>query len=302
MSDKGRVIALGFFDGVHIGHKALLDKVIERASQMDLIPSVINFDIHPDSLVFNKPVDLIYSGSKRIELIKKEFRIEDLIMIHFDRELMKTPWDVFLKDLISENSLKWIVIGYDFRLGYKGLGTPERIRGFCENNGLGYDIIPAVLMDGNIVSSSMIRNCIASGDIETANNMLGREFSVSGTVIHGQHLGSKIGFPTINIKMPDGLTIPSFGVYASKTLVKGNLFESITNIGKRPTFYTDSEILLETNILDYSEDLYGEKVEIFFYKKIREEIRFSDASELSSQISDDIKNTEDFFAKNKTDS
>jgi riboflavin kinase/FMN adenylyltransferase len=297
MSDKGRVIALGFFDGVHIGHKALLDKVIERSDKMELIPSVINFDIHPDSLVFNKPVDLIYSSRKRTEIIRKEFNIEDIIMIHFDRELMTTPWDVFLKDLISENRLEWIVVGYDFRLGYKGSGTPDRIRQFCEENGLGFDMIPAVEMNGNIVSSSMIRNCIASGDMENANKMLGREFSISGTIVHGRHLGSKIGFPTVNLNMPEGLTVPSFGVYASRTLIKGEMFESITNIGRRPTFYTESEIVLETHIFDVSEDLYGENAEIFFCKKIRSEIKFTDASELSLQISDDIEKVKRFFAK-----
>lgn len=297
MSDKGRVIALGFFDGVHVGHKALLDKVTDRAKQMDLIPSVINFDVHPDSLVFKKPVDLIYNSSKRTEILRKEFDINDIIMIHFDRELMTTPWDVFLADLISENRVKWIVVGYDFKFGYKGLGTPERIKEFCDNIGLGFDMIPAVLLDGNIVSSSMIRNCITAGDMETANKLLGREFSVSGTIVHGKHLGSKIGFPTVNINMPDGISVPSFGVYASRTLVKGKFFDSVTNVGRRPTFYTESEIVIETHLLNDFDDLYGIIAEIFFYKKLRNEIRFSDASELSLQISEDIKNTEEFFQK-----
>ena len=218
-------------------------------------------------------------------------------MIHFDRELMTTPWDVFLTDLISTNRLKWIVIGYDFRLGYKGLGTPERIKQFCEINGLGFDLIPAVVKNGTVVSSSMIRNCIASGKLETANELLDREFSISGPVIHGRHLGSKIGFPTININMPDSIIVPSFGVYASKTLVKGMLYESITNIGKRPTFFSDSEIVLETHIFHDFEDLYDENAEIFFYKKVRSETKFSSASELSFQISEDIQIVKKFFEK-----
>ena len=299
MSDKGRVIALGFFDGVHIGHKALLDKAKERAAQMDLIPSVMNFDVHPDSLVFNRKIDLIYGCEKRTEIIKNDFEIDDIIMINFDKELMQTPWDVFLSGLAAEKKMKWTVIGYDFRLGYKGLGTPEKISDFCAENGIGLDIIPAVELKGNVVSSTLIRNCVNAGDIETANEMLGRPFSISGRIESGKQLGHKIGYPTINTKIENGITVPSFGVYATKTLIKGKLLESITNIGKRPTFYSDSEITLETNIFKCSEDLYGENSEIFFYKKIRDELKFFDASELSSQISEDIKNVIDFFQKNK---
>ena len=133
--------------------------------------------------------------------------------------------------------------------------------------------------------------------IHRINELLGREFSISGKIVHGRHLGSKIGFPTINIHMPEGLTVPSFGVYASKTLIKGEYFESITNIGRRPTFYTDSEIVLETHLFNVSEDLYEEEAEIFFCKKIRGEKKFSDASELSLQISEDIEKVKEFFAK-----
>ena len=297
MTDNGRVIALGFFDGVHIGHKALLDKVNERAVEYNLIPSVINFDIHPDTLVFNNTVDLIYGSEKRLEILNKEFGIQDIILIRFDRTLMETPWDVFLDDLIRNNRIARIVVGYDFRLGYKGLGTPAMIREFCIEHEIGFDLIPAIENNGEIVSSSLIRNCLRSGQMEKADRLLGRPFSLSGKIRHGRNIGAKIGYPTINMKMPDGITVPAFGVYATNTLIKGHKHCSITNIGVRPTFNTESDISIETNIFDYSGDLYGENCEVFFYKKIRDEKRFSSSDFLSVQISGDVKEVKDYFSK-----
>ena len=298
MTDKGRVIALGFFDGVHIGHKALLDRVNERAAEHGLIPSVINFDTHPDSLVFNRKVDLIYDNDKRIEIINKEFGISDIIMIHFDRAMMETPWDEFLRRLIEKHSLRWVVIGYDFRFGWKGLGTPDKVSQFCRENGIGFDLIPAVEKDGETVSSTLIRSCISSGEMEKAEALLGRPFSISGEILHGHNVGTRIGYPTINLIISEKISVPSFGVYATQTLVKGMKYPSITNVGTRPTFYTDSEITVETNILDYSEDLYEENAEIYFYKKIRSEQKFSSPEELTARISKDVEEVRRFFAEN----
>ena len=299
MPGKGRVIALGFFDGVHIGHKALFDKVNDRAQQMDLIPSVMNFDVHPDKIVFNKPVGLLYNSEKRLEIIRKEFHIDDSILIHFDQKMMETSWDVFLTRLIEENELKWIVIGYDFTLGYKGLGTPEKISELCQIKGVGIDIIPPVELNGITVSSSQIRNYICGGDVIAANEMLGREFSINGKIIYGNHIGSKLGFPTINVMIPEGIILPSFGVYASKTSINNNSFDSITNIGIRPTFYSDSEITLETNIFNCTGDLYGLTAEIFFYKKIRDERKFADGADLSTQITKDIFEVKKFLNRKR---
>ncbi len=297
MTNNGRVIALGFFDGVHIGHKALLDKVNERAVQYNLIPSVINFDIHPDTLVFNSAVDLIYSSEKRMEILNKEFGINDIIMIRFDRTLMETRWDDFLEDLTRNNGIKRIVVGYDFRLGYKGLGTPAKIREFCIEHEIGFDLIPAIVNNGEIVSSSLIRNCIRDGQMEKADSLLGRPFSISGRIRHGRSIGSKIGFPTINLKMPDGITVPSFGVYATNTLINGYKLCSITNVGTRPTFNSESDISVETNIFNYSGDLYGDFCEVYFYKKIRDEKRFSSPELLSFQIAEDVKTVNELFSK-----
>ncbi len=298
MAEKGRVIALGFFDGVHIGHKALLDRVNERAAEHGLIPSVINFDTHPDSLVFNRTVGLIYDNEKRIEIINKEFGISDIIMIHFDRAMMETPWDEFLSLLLEKHFLRWVVIGYDFRFGWKGLGTPDKVSDFCRNNGLGFDLIPAVEKDGETVSSTIIRRCITRGEMEKAEALLGRPYSVSGKILHGRKVGTRIGYPTINLKISEKISVPSFGVYATETLVKGNKYHSITNIGIRPTFYTNSEITMETNLFDYSENLYEENAEIFFYKKIRGEKKFSSPEELTVQISKDVAEVRRFFAEN----
>ena len=166
-----------------------------------------------------------------------------------------------------------------------------------ETHEIGFDLIPAIVNNGEIVSSSLIRNCIRDGQMEKADSLLGRPFSISGRIRHGRSIGSKIGFPTINLKMPDGITVPSFGVYATNTLINGYKLCSITNVGTRPTFNSESDISVETNIFNYSGDLYGDFCEVFFYKKIRDEKRFSSPELLSFQIAEDVKTVNEFFSK-----
>lgn len=298
MTDKKKVMALGFFDGIHVGHAALLNKTKERAAEIGAVPSVLTFDIHPDTLVFKKNVPLINSAYDRENIIKRCFNIEDVIFIHFSQKVMHMDWQEFIDELIDEMELAWIVVGHDFCFGYKGLGTADKLKAHCEERGIGCDIIPAVCRDGAVVSSTAIRELITSGSIEKANEYLGRPHTLTDTVRSGYHLGTKIGSPTINMRIPEGVVIPKHGVYAAKAyLPDGTERMSVTNIGVRPTVSDENHVSVESYLLDFSGNLYGSTVRIEFYKFLRSEHKFENAEELSLQIKRDAENTRIYFSE-----
>ena len=188
-----RVIALGFFDGVHIGHGALLRRTRERATELGLRAAAMSFDSHPDTLVSGVPVPLINSMDDRAALMRRLYGIDDVIFAHFDRAMMEMPWEDFLGDfLVRQHGAAHLVCGHDFRFGYRGQGTPERLREYCAAHGLGCDVIPEVLLDGRTVSSTYIRTLLTEGQMEEAERYLGHAHVLSGVVRHGFGRGEKI--------------------------------------------------------------------------------------------------------------
>lgn len=289
-------MALGFFDGIHVGHAALLNMTKERAAQLDAVPSVLTFDVHPDTLVFKKDIPLINSAYDRKDIIQRCFGIDDILFIHFSQKVMHMDWQEFIDNLIDEMNLAWIVVGHDFCFGYKGLGIAEKLKLHCEHRGVGCDIIPAVCRDGTVVSSTMIRELIQSGSIEKANAYLGRPHTLTETVRSGYHLGTKIGSPTINMRIPEGVIVPKYGVYAAKAyLPDGSEYLSVTNVGVRPTVSDEKHVSVESYLLDFSGNLYGAIVRVEFFSFLRPEIKFGSASELSAQIKHDAERTREYF-------
>lgn len=296
MADIRRVVAIGFFDGVHIGHAALLEKTKERAAESGAIPSVVSFDIHPDTLVFGGEVKLINSAKGREELIHRLFGIDDVVFLHFNRYLMTMQWEDFVRSLAQELNISHIVVGHDFCFGYRGEGTAEKLRSYCEANGLGCDVIPAVTLDGRTVSSTYIRMLIENGEMEEAKRYLGHPHVLTDTVHSGYHLGSKLGAPTINMAFPEGVLIPRHGVYATRVCLEdGESYGAVTNVGVRPTTGNYNGVSVESHLLDYSGNLYGHRVRVEFYAFLRNEIRFSNLQELSSQIARDSDTARQFF-------
>ena len=171
MADKKRAMALGFFDGVHIGHAALLNKTKQRADQIGAMPSVLTFDVHPDTLVFGADVPLINSAIGRKDIINRCFGINNVVFIHFNQKVMHMDWHEFIDELIEELGIAWLVVGHDFCFGYKGLGTAPRLKEYCAEKGIGCDIIEPVCRDGVVVSSTEIRKLIQNGQIEKANEL-----------------------------------------------------------------------------------------------------------------------------------
>ncbi len=301
MTQTRRAIALGFFDGVHIGHAALLNKTKERAAEQGLKPSVLSFDVHPDDLVFGGQVELINSALGREELIRRAFGIENVIFIHFNQRVMHMSWQDFADSVMDELHAAWLVVGHDFRFGYKGEGTAEKLRDYCAERGVGCDIIPAVTLDGQVVSSTRIRALLKEGRVEEANRWLGHPHFLTDTVHSGYHLGTKLGTPTINMSFPTGVLVPRRGVYAAKVYLSGETegHIAVTNIGVRPTVSDEGRVSVESHLLDYSGDLYGRQARVEFYAFLRDEQKYADFAALSAQIRRDADAARGYFQSKK---
>lgn len=287
---NSRCIALGFFDGVHLGHAALINKVKERAAEKGLSPAVLTFDIHPDTLVRKEDFLLISNSAARKELLSRCFGIDDVLVLRFDAQMMNMRWDDFLSWLVSGYGVSHIVAGYDFTFGVKGSGNAGNLLSWCKSHGIGCDVIDPVTVDGVVVSSTVIRELIRSGDMERAGRFLGHPYCISDTVRSGFHIGRKMDAPTVNMKIPEGTVIPAFGVYAAKVILPDDSeHDSVTNIGVRPTFGDQNEVTVESYILDFSADIYGYTLRVDFYSFIRPERKFSDVFALSEQIKKDAE-------------
>ena len=296
MSEVRRAVALGFFDGVHCGHAALLRRAKERAAETGAAPAVMTFDVHPDTLVFGKEVPLINSAPEREEIIRRVYGIETTIFLHFNRRMMKMPWEEFIASAVSELGIVAVVVGHDFCFGHRGEGTPERLRAWCAERGILCDVIPAVKIDGRVVSSTEIRTLIAEGKIEEANRLLGHPHTLSDVIHAGYHLGTKLGSPTINMAFPDGVVIPKHGVYAARVwLDERTSYAAVTNIGVRPTVSDMERVSVESHLLDFSGNLYGRHARVEFLHFQREERRFDSVEALSEQIRRDTAETEAWF-------
>jgi riboflavin kinase/FMN adenylyltransferase len=294
-----RVIALGFFDGVHNGHAALLRQVARRAEELSAVPAAVTFDTHPENLILKQPVPLLTSPADREELMGRLFGIRDVIVAHFDQRMMHMPWEEFVTDyLVREQGAVHLVAGHDFHFGYKGEGDPERLAAKCAQLGIGCDIIPPVCQEGRVVSSTYIRTLIAQGEMELAGAFLGHPHSLTDTVSHGKRLGSALGFPTVNLRIPAGVIVPAFGVYATRVFLEdGRAFAAATNVGLRPTVGDGSGgVTVEGFLLDFDGDLYGQRVRMEFYKFLRPEEKFPSLDALRGAVMENARQTREYFA------
>ncbi len=282
----GRVIALGFFDGVHLGHASLLEMAKKRAAETGLSPAAMSFDLHPDTLVAGADVKLINSLFDRREILRRCYGIDDVLLVHFDETMMHMPWDAFVEQLLVERyGAKHLVCGYDFRFGDKGEGDPERLREKCRELGIGCDVLPRFTLDGITVSSTYIRGLLERGEMEEAARFLGHPHCISGEVVHGRQLGRTMGIPTANLLIGDHVLEPAYGVYATKVILPdGTEKPAVTNVGVRPTVDDSRKVTVEPWILDFEGDLYGKHIRVDFYHRLRGEQKFSGLEELRQEI------------------
>lgn len=296
MNQNKRVIALGFFDGVHIGHAALLRRVAEQAGALGAVPAAFTFDVHPGKTILGQGDPLLTAAADRVDLMRRLHGIQDVIVARFDQELMHMDWHRFVTDiLIARHNACHLVVGHDFHFGYMGEGTPERLQRLCSHLGLGCDVIPPVSLDGIRVSSSYIRTLVAQGEMERAAQFLGHPYSLTDQVRHGKRIGTRLGFPTMNLQIQPGCVMPAFGVYATKVWVDEQVYAAVTNIGVRPTVDDGRPVTVEGSLIDFSGDLYGKPVRMEFYRHLRPEQKFDDLAALRTQIARDAEAVRAYF-------
>ena len=257
MNNTKRVIALGFFDGVHNGHGQLMKAVPAAANRTGAVASAFTFDRSPTAVITGQPVPLISSVEDRIWLMRHYYGIQEVVVASFNA-MQRMDWEDFITQyLIRDLGVVHVVAGHDFHFGYMGKGNPQRLKEKCAQLGIGCDIIGTVTQDGITISSTYIRTLIAQGEMERANQFLGHPHTLTNRVAHGKHIGSSaLGFPTVNLSIPDQVIVPAFGVYATKVHFNGRSFMAVTNVGVRPTIQdNDGRVTVEGFILDFSGDL-----------------------------------------------
>ena len=282
------IYALGFFDGVHLGHQALLRACLTLAKENNCRAGVVTFATHPDGLVSGNTPPLINTIEDRAMLLR-DYGIETVIALPFDKKLMTTPWSVFLSELVEKGAAGF-VCGSDFRFGAGGDGTAGKLEDFCKSRSLPSAIVPQQELDGVRISSTYIRSLLTSGDVEAANRYLGHVHVLTGSVIPGRQLGRTIGVPTANLALPEGLVQPAFGVYACYAYAEGKRYKTVTNVGMRPTVNGD-HVTVEPWVLDFEGDLYGKSVRLEFHKFLRPEQKFPSLEALKAQIENDAAQT-----------
>lgn len=296
MDSIKRAAALGSFDGLHIGHTALMWRLKGVCAEKGLSPAVVTFDILPQNLVGKERAMLINSREDKAGLIRRMFGIDDIIFLHFDEAMASMPWDGFIDHLAAEYNVRHFVVGRNFRFGKKAEGNCFLLNYKCEDDGMGCDIIPDVSFDGVVSSSTYIRSLLLEGDIERANMFLGHPHILTDNVHGGKRLGSKIGTPTLNMQFAPGVLVPKHGVYATKVYADGvDGLTGVTNIGIRPTIEDSEAVTVETHIPSFEQNLYGCTVRLEFHKYLRPEMKFSGTEELKEQILKDCIKAIEYF-------
>lgn len=293
---RKRAVALGFFDGVHLGHQALLRRTAEQAGMLGLSPALLTFDRSPREFVTGTPVPLLTTVQERSRTARALFPGMEVITVPFDRAMMTMPWEDFVVMLSEVYRARWLVAGHDFRFGHRNSGTAALLREKAAELGLGCEIIPAVRLEGVTVSSTHIRALLERGEAAEAARFLGRPFAVSGLVRHGKRLGSsRLGAPTVNLIPDPRQLVPAFGVYAARVTVDGTARPAVTNVGVRPTVDTDGGVTVESHLLEPVGELYGADCRVEFLRMLRPERRFSSLEALREQIARDTEAARAYF-------
>jgi len=285
---KETLLTIGVFDGVHLGHKYLLSQLTKQAREQNLISGVVTFRQHPQKLLSpqtNPPY--LTSLAQRIKLIKDE-GVEAIITLSFTLEIAQTSAHQFVSLLKKHLRMRGLVLGPDFALGQNREGNINTLCALGQSMNFGVTVVPPAKINGEVISSTAIRNALARGDMKRVHDMTGRYFSFDGYVITGSGRGAKLGFPTANLDIDPEQALPADGIYATRTYIDDQAHRSVTNIGKRPTF-GGTEQTVEVYILDYHGDLYQRQLKIDIIERLRNEKKFNTTEELKRQIAEDIK-------------
>lgn len=277
---------IGNFDGIHLGHKKIINAVKHLSEENSTRSCVITFNPHPQKVLGRKEVFLIFPLGRRFKMLEST-GIDAAICLNFTRELSRVSAENFVKDILLERlKVKDIVVGPGFSFGHKREGNVNLLQSMGETHGFNTVVVEAARVDDRVVSSSAIRGLVREGEIRESNRFFGYDYYIEGVVVEGEKRGRKLGFPTVNLDT-EWEILPKPGVYATYVKLSDGFHGSITNIGVRPTF-EESKLTVETHIFDFSENLYGEEVRVNFVERLRDEKRFANVDKLVEQISHDI--------------
>ena len=285
---KDMLLTVGVFDGVHLGHKYLISQLKELAQQRNLLSGVVTFRQHPQAVLSPQTkLPFLTDLSQRINLLKNE-GVEAVIPVSFTRELAQLSVRQFVSLLKEYLRMKGLVIGYDFALGRNREGNSDTLRALGQDMNFSVNAMSPVIINGEVVSSTAIRDALANGDMKRVHRLSGYFFSLHGRVVTGSGRGLELGFPTANLAVNSGQAIPADGVYATWAYINDKAYPSMTNIGRCPTF-GGSERTIEVYVLDYHGDLYEHEMKIDIIERLRDEKKFDNAEELKRQIAEDVK-------------
>jgi riboflavin kinase/FMN adenylyltransferase len=287
------ILAIGNFDGIHLGHQRILELLKAKAKNHSLPSLVLTFSPHPDKILGRKTVKMIQTLDQRVEEIRK-FGIEAVLIVPFDQKFSSLSGQDFIQNIVVNIlKAKVVIVGENFRFGKNREGDISLLRQSASRFNFEVYSIPPVVKDGLVVSSSLIRNFLQDGNVEKANDLLGRLYEVEGKVIKGKSRGKALGFPTANIQTENEIIPP--GVFISTARINSKSFPSLTNVGNRPTFH-QKETIIECYIINLNKNLYGEKIRVNFIKKIRSEVKFKTPDDLSQQIKKDLEEAKNYFS------
>lgn len=280
-------VALGNFDGIHLGHKKIILKMIEASKEFNLIPSILLFNTHTKAITEYKTPMCLTSNSQKENIVSR-LGVEKIYNIDFDKNFMKLLPEEFVKNiLVDKLNTKLVVVGFDYRFGHKASGNVETLKDLGKKYGFQVIVLQPIFVDNIIVSSTKIRELISNGDIDLANRMLDKNYQIVGKVIPGNKVGRTLGFPTANIELSNDYVLPKHGVYRTKTIIGDKTYLSVTNVGYNPTFNND-KVKIECHIIDFSEEIYDRLIHVEFIEYLRGGIKFDNLEGLIKEIDNDV--------------
>jgi riboflavin kinase/FMN adenylyltransferase len=282
---RGTVVTVGTFDGVHEGHKSLIEILLQVSYKTNLMHVLVTFEPHPRRvLTNNEDIKVLTTLKEKLEILEL-YGIENVMVINFTKEFSKLSYEEFIKKyLVEKLNVKYLLIGHDHRFGKNREGDETKLLSLAKEHNFSVISVPPLIINERIISSSLIRSLINKGDFETANVYLGRRFKFEGVVVEGSKRGRELGFPTINLKIAEEKIVPFNGVYAVTCIVRGNEYMGMMNVGTRPTFDNLPNKVIEINLFDFTREIYGETVSVTVFDFIRDEVHFSNKEDLIEQL------------------
>lgn len=280
-------IALGSFDGLHKGHLSLIYKVVEVATKNNGKSMIFTFKNHPKILINKEnPPKLLMDNDTKTEILRTH-NVDIVCFQEFNLEFMKMTPKEFVEFLIFKYNVKGFVVGFNYKFGYKNLGDVSLLRKLQNKYGYELYVMDPCTYNDEVISSTRIRKSLEDGDVLDASRMLSLPYTLNGEVVHGKKIGRTIGFPTANLKYNENFILPKVGVYYTNIKVNNNIYKGITSVGNNPTIEENKALTIETYILDFSKDIYGEQIDVSFIKKIRDEKKFTSLDELKEELEKD---------------